>query len=544
MSNSEPLKPNSQPNLREILDDGIIHFDATGARREAMRRAATNRIESSSNNASKNGSAHVVSNSNEHRNGNGQLHAAAAQPVAPPIAQSAPLSRIAPESTIPAAGTKNQSGVSSWKERVQSAIGISSQTAHTPKTSPQPTPIQSAPAALPAPVVSQSPVAPTISEPPKVTTPPNAIQSESTPSASIALSHNGSQISRDQIRHFLVDFVMEQTGYPEDIVSVDADLEADLGIDSIKIAQMIGEVIEHFGLDAKALQRTSADNYKTLNTIIDTIASLSGTNVGDSSAAQPSTTTSPPKEPLAVAPVASHIAEEPCAPELAGSEERRQVMTKFLIDFVIEQTGYPEDIVSLDSDLEADLGIDSIKIAQMVGELNDYFHLNVAALRTKTAADFKTISTIIDAVLSVESPQDSQNETGARTPQKSLNSLENSRQPTPASIATPIATPAPTMPAPQVSTIATTAVTSTGKSLNAHDLQSFLTAFVVEQTGYPEDIVTLDADLEADLGIDSIKIAQMMGEMNDHFGLTIKDYDGRTMDDFKSLGAIISHLTK
>jgi acyl carrier protein len=333
---------------------------------------------------------------------------------------------------------------------------------------------------------------------------------------------------------------MEQTGYPEDIVSVDADLEADLGIDSIKIAQMIGEVIEHFGLDANALQRTSADNYKTLNTIIDTIASLSGTNVDSSRAAQPSPAASPTKEPLVVAPAASHIAEEPCAPELAGSDERRQVMTKFLIDFVIEQTGYPEDIVSLDSDLEADLGIDSIKIAQMVGELNDYFHLNVAALRTKTAADFKTISTIVDAVLSVESPQVDQNRTATRTSQNAVNSQETSRQ----STSVPVATPVTAMPAPQVSTTATASVSASGKTLNAHDLQSFLTAFVVEQTGYPEDIVTLDADLEADLGIDSIKIAQMMGEMNDHFGLTIKDYDGRTMDDFKSLGAIISHLTK
>ncbi len=505
-----------------------------------MRRAAANRIESSSHNASKNGSAHVLSNSNEHRNGNGQVHAPAAPTAAPPVAQPAPLSRITPDSTIPAAGPKTQSGVSSWKERVQSAIGISAQPANTPKSSPQPTITQSATAASPSPAVSSTPVARAIPEPPKTTTLPNTIQSESTHSASIAISHNGSQLSREQIRHFLVDFVMEQTGYPEDIVSVDADLEADLGIDSIKIAQMIGEVIEHFGLDAKALQRTSADNYKTLNTIIDTIASLSGTNVDSSPAAQPSPAASPTKEPLAVAPAASHIAEEPCAPELAGSDERRQVMTKFLIDFVIEQTGYPEDIVSLDSDLEADLGIDSIKIAQMVGELNDYFHLNVAALRTKTAADFKTISTIVDAVLSVESPQVDQSRTATRTPQSAVNSQENSRQSTSA----PVATPVTAMPAPQVSTTATASVSASGKTLNAHDLQSFLTAFVVEQTGYPEDIVTLDADLEADLGIDSIKIAQMMGEMNDHFGLTIKDYDGRTMDDFKSLGAIISHLTK
>ncbi|MCU0710517.1 MAG: phosphopantetheine-binding protein [Pirellula sp.] len=507
MSNNEPPKPSPQLNLREVLDDGIVHFDATGARREAMRKTAANRIEKPSNGTTKNGSAHVAVPSSEHRNGNGQLHTASAH--ASP--QSVPTSRISPEPATPTAGPKNLTGVASWKERVQSAIGISSQPVDRPTPPSQPT---------------------------------------TNHSASIAPSNNGTQISRDRIRQFLVDFVMEQTGYPEDIVSVDADLEADLGIDSIKIAQMIGEVIEHFGLDAKALQRTSADNYKTLNTIIDTIASLSETGASDSlttsTTAIPRTPSPaiPPKETIAAAPVASHVADEPCVPELAGSDERRQVMTKFLIDFVIEQTGYPEDIVSVDSDLEADLGIDSIKIAQMVGELNDYFHLNVAALRTKTAADFKTISTIVEAVLSVESPQNTPSPKSTQPKQNASPAIPKTSSPTPMSAPMPAQVSA----APVTSTSSTTTIasptSSSSKSLNAHELQSFLTAFVVEQTGYPEDIVTLDADLEADLGIDSIKIAQMMGEMNDHFGLTIKDYDGRTMDDFKSLGAIISHLTK
>ncbi len=45
------------------------------------------------------------------------------------------------------------------------------------------------------------------------------------------------------------------------------------------------------------------------------------------------------------------------------------------------------------------------------------------------------------------------------------------------------------------------------------ELESFLINFVVEQTGYPTEVVELDADLEADLGIDSIKKAQLFGEL-------------------------------
>lgn len=205
----------------------------------------------------------------------------------------------------------------------------------------------------------------------------------------------------------------------------------------------------------------------------------------------------------------------------------RTDLQKFLIDFVIEQTGYPEDVVSIDADLEADLGIDSIKIAQMMGELNDYFHLNVAALRTKSEADFKSILSIVNAVLSVESSE-TKTTLPTTSPISALPSASHRHE-----IAEP-AVPVLQSSAPNL---------SDGAGLNRDQLQSFLVAFVVEQTGYPEDIVTLDADLEADLGIDSIKIAQMMGEMNDHFGLTLQDYSGRSMDDFKSLGAIISHLT-
>ncbi len=36
-----------------------------------------------------------------------------------------------------------------------------------------------------------------------------------------------------------------------------------------------------------------------------------------------------------------------------------------MIDFVIEHTGYPREIIEVDADFEADLGLDSIKLAQL-----------------------------------------------------------------------------------------------------------------------------------------------------------------------------------
>ncbi len=44
-------------------------------------------------------------------------------------------------------------------------------------------------------------------------------------------------------------------------------------------------------------------------------------------------------------------------------------------------------------------------------------------------------------------------------------------------------------------------------------------ALVAEKTGYPEDMLDLDLDLEADLGIDTIKQAELFGDLRRKFGL-------------------------
>ena len=69
--------------------------------------------------------------------------------------------------------------------------------------------------------------------------------------------------------------------------------------------------------------------------------------------------------------------------------------------------------------------------------------------------------------------------------------------------------------------------------VDATELEKFLINFVVEQTGYPPEVVELDADLEADLGIDSIKKAQLFGELQEYFDVT--PTEDLTLDDFPTL---------
>ncbi|QEG00269.1 8-amino-7-oxononanoate synthase [Stieleria maiorica] len=110
------------------------------------------------------------------------------------------------------------------------------------------------------------------------------------------------------------------------------------------------------------------------------------------------------------------------------------------------------------------------------------------------------------------------------------------------SLTLPTNTPAPTQtPAPTRSNHLHAAPTdSVSTGLSDDQLKEFLNRFVVEQTGYPPEFVEMDADLEADLGIDSIKKAQMFGELGEHFAITPDET--LTLDDFPTLQHIFDYL--
>jgi acyl transferase domain-containing protein len=76
--------------------------------------------------------------------------------------------------------------------------------------------------------------------------------------------------------------------------------------------------------------------------------------------------------------------------------------------------------------------------------------------------------------------------------------------------------------------------------LDAAEIEAFLIDFVVEQTGYPREIVELGADLEADLGIDSIRKAQLFGEIGQKYGLTADD--SVSLDEFPTLRHLLDYL--
>ena len=64
----------------------------------------------------------------------------------------------------------------------------------------------------------------------------------------------------------MVALVAAQTGYPPELLDVDLDLEADLGIDTVKQAELFAQVRETYGIERDDTLKLR--DYPTLNHVI------------------------------------------------------------------------------------------------------------------------------------------------------------------------------------------------------------------------------------------------------------------------------------
>ncbi|MBL8808857.1 MAG: acyltransferase domain-containing protein, partial [Planctomycetaceae bacterium] len=208
---------------------------------------------------------------------------------------------------------------------------------------------------------------------------------------------------------------------------------------------------------------------------------------------------------------------DPSAEMTAASTMSPDQIRQYLRDLIVELTGYDPEIIEAESDLEADLGIDSIKRAQIFGELASWLGITVRP----NAIRFERVRTLNDAValalelsrLSTTTPAsqkvdaDSRQETLSRHDEieKAVRTPVETTKRSPAATSLPPVEAAPVEAAPVLPT--------------SSELDGLLVAYVCDQTGYSPDVVDIDADLEADLGLDSIKLAQLIGEIRSQFSL-------------------------
>jgi NAD(P)-dependent dehydrogenase (short-subunit alcohol dehydrogenase family) len=83
--------------------------------------------------------------------------------------------------------------------------------------------------------------------------------------------------------------------------------------------------------------------------------------------------------------------------------------------------------------------------------------------------------------------------------------------------------------------------------IDRESIASRLLGIVKDRTGYPAEVLRLDLDIEADLGIDSIKRVEILGKLRDAFPQLSAGFNSENMDRLaraSTLGAIVERVEK
>jgi acyl transferase domain-containing protein/NAD(P)H-dependent flavin oxidoreductase YrpB (nitropropane dioxygenase family) len=144
-------------------------------------------------------------------------------------------------------------------------------------------------------------------------------------------------MTRADIEKRLVDLVSQRTGYPADMLGLDLDLEADLGVDSIKRVEIFGALQNESVLPASAMegQIETLSKLKTLRNIIDWLeskaAEVTGGEAAMEMAAGKKSNAAP--EQRALSPVA--------AAAIAPPEPDVQPVTRLLVEMIDAPAAQP-----------------------------------------------------------------------------------------------------------------------------------------------------------------------------------------------------------
>ncbi|GEN11004.1 NAD(P)-dependent dehydrogenase, short-chain alcohol dehydrogenase family [Myxococcus fulvus] len=204
------------------------------------------------------------------------------------------------------------------------------------------------------------------------------------------------------------------TRYPLDILTAEASLEDELGIDSVKLAEIAAVVAREFNLSADRLPRGA--KARTLGAIAEGVASLLAESapvgaVPSASAAVRSPVPVVAPFPVASRSVASAVASEAmpmAAPSVGAASAASRATPRHVEDAAADLeskvravfarvTRYPEELLTLDADLEDELGIDSVKQAEVVAVLIKELGWEVAP---KPSQRLRTLSAICEAIRS------------------------------------------------------------------------------------------------------------------------------------------------
>ncbi len=313
-------------------------------------------------------------------------------------------------------------------------------------------------------------------------------------------------VEDDSVKQRVLALVAEKTGYPVDMLDLDLDLEADLGIDTVKQAEVMATIREAYGIvrdDTIKLR-----DFPTLARVIQFVHDRKPQLLATQS------TPVPVVKAVPAAVVKAVIKEEPEAKVVpavpaasSGRDKDSDPVKDRILALMVEKTGYPQDMLDLDLDLEADLGVDTVKQAEMFAAIREIY--SIPRDENRKLRDYPTLAHVIRFVY--EKRPDLAAATVTTTP------VAEAKQ------------------EPEVKAIPTAVASISPKDDDA--VKDRILALMVEKTGYPQDMLDLDLDLEADLGVDTVKQAEMFAAIREIY--SIPRDENRKLRDYPTLAHVI-----
>ena len=267
-----------------------------------------------------------------------------------------------------------------------------------------------------------------------------------TPASNLSLktskiAQKSSTIGRGDILSDIKQIISTITGYDTADIEETYDLEEDLGIDTVKQAEIFGEIREKWKIEVD--ESFNLADYRTINDIVHMINEFLG-----------SETTSQDEIPII----------------------NMGVLEDVLIKIISEKTGYDIEDIDVNFDLEEDLGIDTVKQAEIFGELRDY--LKIPENTEINLVELKSINDITSKILGFLKDMSFKPDTNILQGSESSEIKETS---------------------------------------DVNEINNLVKKIIANITGY--DIIDIENsyDLEEDLGIDTVKQAEIFGELRTYY---------------------------
>ncbi len=293
----------------------------------------------------------------------------------------------------------------------------------------------------------------------------------------------------DPVVEAVLGVVAAKTGYPQDMLDLDLDLEADLGIDTVKQAETFAAIRETFAIPVQ--EGINLRDYPTLQSVVGFVRS----NRPDLAAA--------PAAPVTQAPVAQAPVTQPVLVPVVPATAAGDPVVDQVLGVVADKTGYPKDMLELDLDMEADLGIDTVKQAETFAAIRETFAIPLQ--EGINLRDYPTLASVVGFV-------------------RSMRPDLVAAVPAPAAPVAAPAAPAPAAPA----------------AASADAVVEKVLSVVADKTGYPKDMLELDLDMEADLGIDTVKQAETFAAIREGFAIPVQE--GLNLRDYPTLASVVGFV--